>query len=221
MNRDRPSLFEMLGHSAADMAEAEKLVDMFDRVRGFIRQSGVHCVVTTPPAQADLTCTEWSIQFEAGTDPIVADGLAGTIAATTAMRCSNVTRLDGIPRYDFVSLIGYSHLRDGVCIDTRKEAELKQRTETIKGFDIDYERIPGDTPIDLGDSRWRSASGLNYFSHAHVGRFDASGPIPTIDNPGGGSPCWGDPAPTAERAAAERRRSKIHVNGRPKKGWQR
>lgn len=232
----------MFGFPESEMQEAEKLCDLFDRMRKYARDQKIVVVCATANHQPAPDVTDFTFTFVDQSRDAAMDYIG--IIRTKERPLSGTLKvdMDRLLKYDMTLPIGFTPLRDGVTqtFDDKVagfEVELphsgirmkltpptKERVvELIKGFDIDYEPVQEDDIIILGSGQYQVARNLNYFSTAGGGGGlfrEPSEPTPTIDNPGGRSRIWGDGALTPEQGARKRRQSDVHVNGRPKKGWQ-
>lgn len=132
-------------------------------------------------------------------------------------------------KHVFTWPIGYHPLRDAHSVELGPGGGAQRWT---LGRGVTYnleERAPVDEVLGrIANSfaftgRPTPDMGKRYYSNFGSGNslFEVHDITPTIDNPGGSHHIWGDGALTPKRAAEKRQRSKTHVNGRPKKGWQR
>lgn len=95
-------------------------------------------------------------------------------------------------------------------------------TQLISGLDQDFEPCKDGDVIILGGGEYRVTRPHHDYFNDDVSRTYPHR-VERLNFPGMGG-CWpmGDSAaPTPERAAAKRRQSDVHVNGKPKKSWQR
>lgn len=98
----------MFGISEEEMREAEKLADLYDRLRRYARDAKVKVIVATAGVQGDVENTDLTISWAPGTPRIVDYlNIVRTKERPVSAKAHELS-------WDFTMPIGYSAVRDGI-----------------------------------------------------------------------------------------------------------
>lgn len=101
----------MFGFNENEMQEAEKLADLYDRMRKYARELDICIVTATAGVQSAPDVTDLTITWDASQRPKVLDYIS-LMRTKERPVAANLRMADNA--WDFTMPIGYSPLRDGV-----------------------------------------------------------------------------------------------------------
>lgn len=143
----------MFNFNEKEMQEAEKLADLFDRLRKYAREKNIKVVVATAGVQSAPDVTDLQMTWETDQRPKVIDYI-GLIGRQERPVGSDLNILKDT--WDFTVPIGYSPLRDGVTQTLDGTDEVVESLESLLAG-TDQDNIPSDRmAVCLGNLGYRA-----------------------------------------------------------------
>lgn len=198
----------MLGMSQKELQEAEKLCDLFDRMRSYAREAKIVCITTSCPYQPAPDVTDFLVSWHRD-QPGVVDYINLLRTKERPVSMGEPIAHGDICTFALTMPIGYSPMRDGIKQVHGISAPPRDVLDDILDEVAADSEWATPSPIGMGDdSSWLS-DGTYRLSKPF--KFDLNAEVRSHVVNG----------TTPKKAADKRRWSEVHVNGRPKKGWER